>query len=335
VSETTVQLTSSTASDQVIEPDLPIIDCHHHLWVHGDKPYLLEQYAADLASGHKVLASVYIECSAMYRRSGPEHLRCVGEAEFVGGIAAMSDSGLYGPTRVCAGFVGGADLSLGAGVDEVLDALMTASGGRLRGVRCAANWDADPSLNTGSRPYARSDLMQEPGFREGLRRLAARGLVYDSHQYHPQLVEVAGLADAVPELPTIINHSGGLMGIGPYAGRETFANWKSLVKMVARRPNTVMKLGGLSARRCGFDFEGRNTPATAEELAAIWRPYIETCIELFGPMRCMFESNFPPDRVSGDYRTLWNALKLTASNCSPAEKRDLFCDNARRIYRID
>ena len=330
-----MQRTSPTTSDQVVEPDLPIIDCHHHLWVHAGKPYLLDEYAADLASGHKVLASVYIECSAMYRRSGPEHLRCVGEAEFVAGMAAMSDSGLYGPTHVCAAFVGGADLSLGARVDEVLDALAMASGGRLRGVRGVVNWDANPSVNTGSRPYARQGLMQEPGFREGLARLAARGLVYDSHQYHPQLGEVAALADAIPDLPMVVNHCGGLMGIGPYAGKETFARWKSLVEEVARRPNTHMKLGGLSARRCGFAFEQRTTPATAEELAATWRPYIETCIELFGPKRCMFESNFPPDRVSGDYRTLWNALKLTAASCSPEEKRDLFSETARRIYRID
>lgn len=296
---------------------------------------MLDEYQKDLASGHQVLASVFVECGAMYRRNGPEHLRCVGEAEFVGGMAAMSDSGLYGPTRVCAAFVGGADLSLGSQVGEVLDALAVASGGRLRGVRGVVNWDADPSVNTGSRPFARRGLMQETDFREGLRLLAARGLVYDSHQYHPQLGEVAALADAIPDLTLIVNHCGGLLGIGPYAGGETFARWKSLIQEIALRPNAHIKLGGLSARRCGFDFEQRKVPATAQELAAIWRPYIETCIELFGPERCMFESNFPPDRVSGDYCTLWNALKLTASACTPAEKRALFSDNAQRIYRIN
>jgi predicted TIM-barrel fold metal-dependent hydrolase len=325
----------SLADAATIEPELPIIDSHHHLLVHTGHRYLIDEYQADLASGHKVLASVYVECSAMYRQSGPEALRCVGEAEFVAGMAAMSESGLYGPTRICAAFVGAADFMLGAAVDDVLDALAVASGGRLRGIRGAVIWDADPSVNTGSRPFEPQGRLLDAQFRAAVARLAARGLVYDAFQYHPQLSELCSLADALPHLPIVVNHCGGLLGIGPYAGPETFSRWKALIAEVARRPNTLMKLGGLSARRCGFGFQERATRPSAEELATLWRPYIQTCIELFGADRCMFESNFPPDNVAGSYRTVWNALKLTAAGASATEKAALFSGTARRVYQID
>ena len=326
--------TRADAGEEIIEPGLPIIDPHHHLWAHTGHRYLIEEFQADLASGHNVLATVYVECSAMYRKNGPEALRPVGEAEFVAGMAAMCDSGLYGPCRFCAGFVGAADLTLGNDVDAVLDALAVASGGRLRGIRGSAIWDADLSVNTGTRPFAPHGLLLDAKFRAGFARLTERKLVYDAFQYHPQLQDVCSLADAFPETPIVVNHCGGLLGIGPYTGSDTFGRWKALVTEVARRPNTRMKLGGLSARRCGFGFEKRQTPATAAELADLWRPYIETCIEAFGPTRCMFESNFPPDRVSGSYRTVWNALKLTASGCSATEKQALFSGTAQRIYNV-
>ena len=324
-----------TSNDRIIDPDLPIIDSHHHLWVHGGKRYLIDEFAADLGSGHRVLATVYVECSAMYRQAGSESMRTVGEAEFVAGQAAMSDSGQFGPTRICAAFVGAADFTLGAGLDPVLDALSAASGGRLRGLRGTASWDADPSINTGVRPYAPQGLLSNPQFRAGFVRFAERGLVYDAWQYHPQLPELCSLADAFPDTTMVVNHCGGLLGLGAYAGADTYARWKSLVTEVSRRPNTLMKLGGLSGRRCGFAFEQRATPPTAEDLAQVWRPYIETCIELFGPQRCMFESNFPPDSAAGSYRTVWNALKLTASGCSAQDKRDLFSGTAQRTYRIE
>lgn len=320
---------------QVVDADLPIVDSHHHLWHHARHRYLVEEFAADVASGHDVQATVYVECNAMYRQDGPPALRPVGEAEFVAGMAAMSDSGQFGPARICAAFVGAADFTLGPAVDEVLAAHAVASGGRLRGIRGHAAWDEDLSINTGVRPYAPRGLLLDARFRAGLARLAAHRLVYDAWQYHPQLAELCSLADAFPETPMVVNHCGGLLGIGAYAGPETFARWKALVTEVARRPNTLMKLGGLSGRRCGFGFQNMPEPPTAEQLAQTWRPYIETCIELFGAARCMFESNFPPDSVAGSYRTVWNALKLTAVGCSAADKQALFSGTARRIYRIE
>lgn len=318
----------------VIDPELAIVDPHHHLWIQPHGRYLLDEFAADLASGHNVQATVYVECNAMYRRTGPEALQPVGEAEFVAGTAAMSDTGLFGSTRICAGFVGRADLTLGASVDDVLDALAVASGGRLRGIRGVATWDADSGVNTGVRPFGPKELLLDSKFRIGFEKLISRGLVYDAWQYHPQLPELCSLADAFPNAQIVVNHCGGLLRIGSYATPDTYERWRALVTETAKRPNTFMKLGGLSARRCGFGFTERTTPPTAEELAESWRPYIETCIELFGPARCMFESNFPPDNVAGSYRTVWNAFKLIAAHYSIDEKNWLFSGTAKQIYEI-
>ena len=321
--------------EETLDAALPIIDSHHHLLVHTGERYLLEEYAADVASGHNIIASVYIECSAMYRQTGPQALRCVGEVEFAAGMAAMSESGLYGPTRVCAAIVGAADFTLGAAVDEVLVAHQAASGGRLRGIRGAANWDADPSVNTGTRPFAPQGLLASAKFREGFAKLAEHQLSFDAWQYHPQMAEVAALAQAFPDTTLIVDHCGGLLGIGPYARSDNFTFWKAMMTEVARCPNVVIKLGGLGPPRCGFGFEKRSTPASSVELADTWRPYIETCIELFGPGRAMFESNFPPDKVSGSYRRFWNAFKIITAGYSPAEKDALYRGTAARVYRIE
>lgn len=321
--------------EPIVDPDLPVVDCHHHLWWTPTNRYLIDEFAADLADGHKIEATVYIECHAMYKPTGPQGLRPVGEAQFVAGIGAMSDSGLWGPTRMCAGFVGTADLMLGAAVDEVLHALAQASAGRLRGIRVNGSWDADATLNTGIRGYAPPDMMLDPRFREGFARLASHGLVYDAWQYFPQLPKLCSLADAFPDTTIALNHCGGLLGRGAYAVPDNFSRWKSLVAQVAQRPNVQVKIGGMSPPRTGFGLENRTTLPTARELADLWRPYVETCIELFGPQRCLYESNYPADRVAGSYRTIWNALKLTASGCTPAEKLAMFNGNARRIYRLD
>ena len=315
----------------VIEPDLPIIDPHHHLWLRPEIRYLLDEYVADVGSGHSIVSTVYVECSAMYRQTGPVAMRPVGEAEFVAGMAAMSASGLFGETRICEGFVGAADLTLGAGVDDVLDALAIASGGRLRGIRGVATWDADPGVNTGTRPFAPRGLLADRRFRAGVARLRPRGLVYEAWQYHPQLPEAVDLADAFPDTTIVIDHVGGLLGIGPYARPGLFESWKALIGKAAERPNIVMKLGGLAARRCGFAHLPR---PTEDELARTWGPYILTCIDLFGPDRCMFESNFPPDNVAGSYRTIWNVFKLLAKGFSADDKTRLFSGTARRIYNL-
>jgi len=324
------------AAEPVIEPDLPICDPHHHLWDFPGSRYLLPELLADLTSGHRVESTVFVECGAFYRASGPEAMKYLGETEFVGGAAAMAASGRYGPVLACEGIVGRADLAAGASVSEVLEAHVRAGSGRFKGIRHAGAYDPSPDIrrNHTSPP---AGLYALAGFREGFARLGEFGLSFEAWQYHPQIGEVVALADASPGVSIVLNHVGGPLGIGPYAGRrdEVFAAWRAAILDLARRPNVVVKLGGLGMPICGFGFQRLDPKPGSEELAEAWRPYIETCIEAFGPSRAMFESNFPVDGASCDYRTLWNALKRIAAGASADEKAQLFKATARRVYKLD
>jgi L-fuconolactonase len=319
--------------EAILEPDLPIIDTHHHLWRRPDHRYLLHELLADLETGHNVVATVFLQCHAMYRADGPEDLRPVGETEFVAGIAAMSDSGAFGKTRVAAGIVGYADLTLDGRVEAVLEAQIRAGGGRFRGVRHSGNWDAVPIIGNGA---PGPDIYRRPDFRAGLARLAAFGLSLDAWVFFTQLQDVIDLARAYPGTNIIMGHVGGVLGYGPYAGRrdEIFASWKASVTELAKCPNVTMKLGGMMMRSALYDYGAAERPVTSEELAALWRPYLETCIELFGPRRCMFESNFPVEKMGIGWAGLWNAFKRIAAGASADEKRALFHDTAERVYRL-
>jgi L-fuconolactonase len=322
--------------EAAIDPDLPIVDPHHHLWDRGSR-YLFDESRADFESGHKVLATVFVQCDAMYRADGDPDYAPVGETEFVNGIAAMSASGDYGPTRVAAGIVGFAELRLGARVDAVLEAHLRAAGDRFRGLRGRSVWDADQTIKGSSRDFPRG-LLLDSAFREGYGRLAAHGLTFDSWLFHPQIPELADLAGKFPETPVILDHIGAPLEVGVYAGKrdEVFADWRRNLKALAERPNVNVKLGGLAMHLFGFnlDVAHRRAPASSDELASLWRPYIETCIGLFGVGRCMFESNFPVDKRGASYAVLWNAFKRIAHSYSAAEKAALFKDTACRVYRL-
>jgi predicted TIM-barrel fold metal-dependent hydrolase len=319
--------------ESILDPDLPIIDTHHHLWQRADHRYLLHELVADLASGHKVVATVFLQCHAMYRASGPQEMRPIGETEFVAGIAAMSDSGAYGPTRVAAGIVGYADLTLGERVEAVLEAQIRAGGGRFRGVRHSGNWDADPVIGNGA---PGPDVYRRADFHAGLARLSALGLSLDAWVFFTQLPDVIDLARAFPGTNIIVGHVGGVLGYGSYAGKrdEIFASWKTSVTELAKCPNVTMKLGGMMMRAALYDYRTAERPVTSEELARLWRPYMETCIELFGPTRCMFESNFPVEKMGIGWAALWNTFKRISAGASADEKRALFHDTAQRIYRL-
>ena len=321
--------------EAILDPELPIIDTHHHLWDrHPDHRYLLQDLLADLRSGHNVVATVFLQCHAMHRASGPEEMRPVGETEFVAGIAAMSDSGGFGATRVAAGIVGFADLTLGDRVEAVLEAHIRAGGGRFRGVRHSGNWDADPIIGNGA---PEPDVYRRADFRAGLARLSALGLSLDAWVFHTQLADVIDLARAFPGTNIIMGHVGGVLGYGPYAGRrdEVFAHWKASVTELAKCPNVTMKLGGMMMRAALFDYKAAERPPSSEELAGWWRPYMETCIELFGANRCMFESNFPVEKMGIGWVGLWNAFKRIAAGASADEKLAMFGGTARRIYRLE
>jgi predicted TIM-barrel fold metal-dependent hydrolase len=321
--------------EEILEPSRPIVDPHHHLWDRDGQRYLIEEIASDLASGHNVIATVYVEARSMYRAHGPEAFRPVGEVEFANGVAAMSTSGGYGPAAVCAGIVGHVNLLLGDGAKAVLEAEIAAGQGRFRGIRHSSAWDGDASVAGmyATRPRA---LLLDSTFRKGFACLAPLGLSFDAWLFHPQIGELTDLARAFPNTRIVLDHCGGPAGLGVYANRreEIFVTWKASIQEIAKCPNVVVKLGGLAMRLLGFDFHERPVPPSSEQLAAAWRPYVETCIEAFGPQRCMFESNFPPDKGSCSYQVIFNAFKRIAMAYSEAEKTALFSKTAIDIYRL-
>ena len=316
-----------------LEPALPICDPHHHFWDRPEERYLLEELLQDVRSGHRIVSSVFIECREMWRKDGPPEMRPIGETEFVG--RTVAPSGKYGDTSVAAGIVGFADLSLGTAVDKVLAAHLAASPHRFRGIRHSCTWDASPAVKTAT-PGIPRGLMLDSRFRAGLACLKKYGLSFEAWLYHPQLTEFVSLARAVPDVPMILNHVGGLLGVGPYAGKrdEVFQVWKRGIAEVATCPNVVVKLGGLGMVRCGFDWHMRSAPPDSTELSNATAPYYLYCIEQFGPGRCMFESNFPVDKVSYSYGVLWNAFKRLTKDFSPTERAALFHDTATRVYRL-
>jgi predicted TIM-barrel fold metal-dependent hydrolase len=321
--------------EEIIDPSRPIVDPHHHLWDRGGQRYLIDDMAADIASGHNIIATVYVEARSMYRAQGPEALRPVGEVEFANGAAAMSASGGYGPAAICAGIVGHANLLLGDAARAVLEAEIAAGQGRFRGIRHSSAWDADPNVAHmyASRPKG---LLLDSTFRKGFACLAPLGLSFDAWLFHPQIGELTDLARAFPDTQIVLDHCGGPLGIGSYANRreELFPVWKASITEIAKCPNVRVKLGGLAMRLLGYDFHERPKPPSSEEAAAAWRPYIESCIEAFGPARCMFESNFPPDKGQCSYQVIFNAFKRIAAQYSEAEKTALFSKTATDCYRL-
>ena len=321
--------------EPILEPDLSIIDAHHHLWDRPEHRYFFLDCLKDLQSGHNIHETVYVECGAMYRSDGPPELRSVGEVEFANGAAAMGASGVYGNVRVCAAIVAYGDLLLGSRLAPVLEQYLNVSGRRVRGVRQISAWHSDPAAR-GSLANPPPDLLNRPIFREGLSTLARFGMSFDAYMYHTQLLELVPIAERAQDVPVILNHTGGAIGIGPYSGRrgEVFSRWRAGIVALAKVPNVNIKLGGLGMRVFGFDFGERPIPPSSEELAAAWRPYIETSIEAFGPHRCMFESNFPVDKGTCSYAVLWNTFKRIAAGTSRHEKDSLFNGTARRVYRL-
>ncbi|HUB46635.1 MAG TPA: amidohydrolase family protein [Acetobacteraceae bacterium] len=324
-------------NEAALEPELPIIDPHHHFW---DTPhrglYLLPELLADIGGGHNIVSTVFLECRAMYRKAGPREMAALGEVEFVTGLAAMSASGGYGPCRVAEGIVGGGDLTVGARVRELLEAEITAAGGRLRGLRHGVAWDEHEAVYKYASRNVPLHQVKDPKFREGLAQLAPLGLSFESWQYHPQLPDALDMMRAFPGTTFILNHVGGILGVGPYNNRreEILTGWRKNISDIAKCPNVYCKLGGLGMTSVGFDFHERDVPPSSEDLAAGWRPYIEHCIEAFGVDRCMFESNFPPDKQSCGYTELWNAFKRITAGASANEKKALYSGTAAKVYRL-
>jgi L-fuconolactonase len=345
--------------EEAIEPQIPIVDPHHHLWVltqerleeierggsvfaRGLAPifrararYAIEELLADLRSGHDVRATVVVEAGAtasMYRARGPQELRSVGEVEYITGAAAMAASGMFGEIDVGAGIVGNVELRLGETAAEVLEAHVRAGGGRYRGVRSPICWDGDPSILGAGQPH----IVSEPAFRAGFALLEPLGLCYDAFILEPQLPDIIDLARDFPRTQIVLEHVGTPLGVAAYAGRrdERFSIWSENMELLAGCENVAVKLGGLASPVSGLSYLA-GAPLDSERLADEWRPYIETTIELFGAERCMFESDFPVGLGAGSYTVVWNAFKRLARGASPAEREALFAGTARRVYRLE
>ncbi|MGH7118007.1 MAG: amidohydrolase family protein [Acetobacteraceae bacterium] len=332
----------SKVQEDAVDPDLPIVDAHHHVWDRSGFRYMFEELRADLEAGHRIIGTVFVEASSrqrtdlgtMYRADGPEALRSVGETEFVNGLAAMARSGRYGPPGTCAGIVAYVDLRLGENVQPVLDRHRSLP--RVRGIRNMTAWDADPAFaNPDLVTYA--GMLSEPCFRRGVAALARTNLRFDAWVFAPQIPEVINLARQFPRLRIVLDHAGGILGSGSFKGKrsEAFADWKIHLSRLARCANVYVKLGGMGAPRTGFFFRDRQRPPDSLELASLWRPYIETCIELFGPKRCMFESNFPVDKQFYNYKSVWNAFKRVTAAFSPEERDALFRGTAVECYELE
>ncbi len=321
--------------EEIIEPDRAIVDAHHHLWQEPGNPYLLDAFAADLATAHRIGATVFVQAHFGYHPSGPEELRPVGETEKVVAIARTARSANH-PTDIAAGIVGFADLTLGERVEAVLEAHEAAASGRFRGIRHSVARDSNFPDGIVLRP-APANMLSDARYRAGLSAVAARGLSYDAMLYHEQIPELTTLARALPGLQIVLDHLGCVIGVGPYRGREdeTFARWRADIAELATCPNVSVKLGGLGMVIGGATWHENERPPTSAELAQAWRPQIESCIELFGPARCMFESNFPVDKGMFSYAVLWNAFKRLTFNASEDEKDALFRGTASRVYRLE
>jgi predicted TIM-barrel fold metal-dependent hydrolase len=342
-------------TEAIIEPDLPIIDPHHHLWdlrplmpmfpeprhhfiagLVDNAYYTFDELRAHLTSGHNIIGTVFMECGAFYNGAYGEALKPVGEVEFVNGVAAQSASGLYGPSRTCAGIVGHADLMRGSSAGEVLDALKAAAPGRFKGIRHAGAWDADPEV-LGPPFHHPQGLYRNATFREGFAELGKRGMTFDAWVLEPQLPDVIDLARAFPDQPICLDHCGTPVGVAAYHGKlhERFDIWRHNIRELATCENVVVKLGGLAMAFCALPEEGPAAGYASEHLAALWRPYIETCIEAFGPERAMFESNYPVDYWGADYAVLWNTFKRLTRAASADEKAALYAGTAARFYGLE
>ncbi|MFQ5626962.1 MAG: amidohydrolase family protein [Methyloligellaceae bacterium] len=326
-------------TEEAIEPELPICDPHHHLWDYREIAtqhcYMLDEVLEDVSGGHNIVSTVFIECGAKYRQDGPEAFRYVGETEFVNDIAEQAASGAHGPTQIAAGIIGTVDLRIGDEAADVLDAQIEAGNGRFRGVRLGALWHEMPNVRN-HRINPPEHMLLHDDFRSGFKHLASRNMSFEVWCCHPQIPDATDLARAFPDTVIVLNHFGGPLGIGPYEGKGTqvFEDWKTMIGELATCQNVVVKLGGINMDINGYGWETRPLPPTSSEHVQATRRYFEHTIETFGVNRCMFESNFPVDKFSISYTTVWNSAKKISQGYSAAERAALFHDTAARVYRL-
>ena len=322
--------------EAALDPERPICDSHHHLWDRPNNRYLVEDFAADLESGHNIVSTVFVECGSEYRTGGSESLRPIGETEFAVRESERATATLASSTNIAAGIISFVDLRLGAEVERIITAHAEASRGRFRCLRHCVATDADNRVPT-HRKQPPPGLLADDSFREGFACLAPSGASFEAWAYHPQLSELLELARAFPDTTIVLNHVGGPVGIGPYADNRAtvISQWRNSISALAQCPNVYVKLGGFGISIHGFSWESLEQPPSSEVVADATGAFIHHCIDCFGVERALFESNFPVDKVSYSYAILWNAFKRVAARYSTTEQDALFHDNAIRLYRLD
>ena len=321
-------------AEPAVEPELPVIDPHHHLWDVESAFYHAPELVADVNSGHRVLATVFVECKAHFDADAPAGFAPVGETRFA--VAQAQDAARLprGHAGLVQGIVAYGD-PFAADPQAVLEAHLEAGQGRMRGVRVRAAWHADPAF---AAPHGGPDehTIDSPELDRYCAMLAEMGLVLDLWVYHTQLDQAAALARRHPKLAIVLNHCGGPLGIGPYANRcvEVREAWSRSLAGVASNDNVTVKIGGLAMPRTGLSFADAAKPPTGFELVERWTPYVRTCIDLFGAERSMFESNFPVDKGSTNYVSVWNAFKILCAGYPAAARRALLAGTANRVYAL-
>ena len=318
--------------EEIVDPEREIVDPHHHLWNRGGPGYMLEDLWADTESGHNVVQTIFIECRAFYDMDAPDELRSVGETETVAAICKESEEA---PEKAhVAGIVAHADLAR-EDLGRILDAHLAAGGDYLVGFRHSGALDAEPEfLHIPGRGY--KGQYTDPAFQEGVRLLGERGLTYDTWHYHTQTDDYLALARSAPETVMILDHFSTPLGVGRFAGQreEIFPKWQKDMEALAKCPNVRAKLGGLLMPDNGWDWHKREFPPSSDEFVEAQAKWYHHMIDLFGPERCMFESNFPVDRTGISYPVLWNALKKIAADYDENAQAEMFAGTARRVYGL-
>lgn len=322
------KITEVTKADQIARGNVNILKSFGQRQLPFMQAYMGEDLLLDIHNresgkpGHNVVKTVYIECG-WDDHGVKEALKPVGEA-------AMVEREHKRFPSICHATVAFADLRL-PDVELTLQAYAKIQS--VKGIRHSLAYSDDPAIAGSDK--AKSDTAWEPAFRRGFALLEKYGYSYDVWMFHEQLEGVADLARNFPGTTIIVDHVAEPLGIGSYKRQETFPKWEKGIREVAlASENVYVKLSGLAMCRTGFGFDERPEPPSSQELAQAWAPYIRVCIEAFGVDRCLFASNFPVDKISCDYTVLWNAYKRIVAHRSPEDRRKLFYENAKRVYRL-
>ncbi len=340
--------------ETALEPGVEIVDPHHHLWdmrelngynlwgMFKQQYYMTDEIVEDFVfGGHRVTHTIFVEAHSFQSKDLDPMMAPLGEIQAIQGIAAQFASGKYGQIRAAAGIVGTADLEkYGTAVEPLLIACKAASPNYC-GIRCSGQYDAKV---TDKFSVPEPGKYKQAKFREGFALLKKHDLIFDAFVFSSQLPDLYDLAKAFPSTTIVLDHAGApVASLGNYSAAPDYndqqsqiiESWKSEMSKIAEDcPNVYVKIGGLIPQ-LGHGFEKRDRPPSSEEVAEVYKDICLWTIQTFGAKRCMFESNFPVDKVSMSYTVIWNAFKrITKDAISPEDRSQLFSETAKQVYRI-